>query len=250
MRGELAVFQDQVLAALLGDSPQADVHSPLSPIALRVHRNTVHGAAIDALAANFPAVVDALGLPDFRAAAADFVRSEPPADPRLITYGERFPAFLANAGADGPAALAWLDRAWTEAHIASSAEPLAAAILANADPTQLARLRVAPHPATRWGVAEAVMLVRWSSVRGVALAVPASATHGALLLSRPRDAVIATPCHPGLVRLLDTLPLEPRLLDAAMAVQAIEPEFDVGSGLASLLAAGALILEPANGVDP
>jgi hypothetical protein len=242
---ELADFQDQMLAALLGpDSGRGD-DVPLSAIALRVHRNTIHSAVADALAANFPAVAEALGAEDFLAAAGDFVRRQPPTDPRLLTYGSGFPAFLAQAGAAEAAALARLDLAWIEAYSAAATEALRAI-----DPAQLSTIRVAPHPATRYAAAGPSLIQRWSAMRGIPLTIATAETDHFLLLSRPEGVVLATPCDGGLACMLGLLHSEPRLLDAAMAACDAHPEFDVGTGFRRLLTAGALVAASSTGVNP
>lgn len=249
MDGELADFQDRLLAALLGPPGDTEASCALPPLALRVHRNTVLTAASEALAANFPAVVDELGPTAFRAAAADFVRRQPPIDPRLVTYGVNFPDFLDSAGANRAAALARLDRAWTEAHLASEAQPIVVGTIAAADPAWLASLRVQPHPAARWPTADAATATRWSEARGIALAEAAIATDRVLILSRPLGVVIATPGPAGLARLLETLRVEPGLLNAAAHVLSGEPAFDLGDGFARLLAAGVLVPASLIGVE-
>lgn len=245
MHIKLADFQDQVLAALLGpDSGRGD-DVPLSPIALGVHRNTIYSAAADALAANFPAVFEALGPEDFRAAAGDFVRRQPPTDPRLLTYGSGFPSFLLQAGAVESAAFARLDEAWIEAHCAGTAESML-----SIDPEQLACVRVMPHPAACWVAAERPLIQRWSAMRGIPLTMATVETDHFLLLSRPEGVVLATPCDAGLACLLGLLHSEPRLLEAAMAACDAHPEFDVGTGFRRLLTAGALVAASSTGVTP
>jgi hypothetical protein len=245
MHSELADFQDQVLAAMLGGSQGAGVDVPLSAMALRVHRNTIFSAAADALVANFPAVFEALGPEDFRAAAGDFVRRQPPTDPRLVTYGIGFPAFLAQAGAAEAAALARLDLAWIEAHCAGKAESMV-----SIDPEQLACVRVTPHPAACWVAAEHPLIQRWSEMRGIPLTMAAAETDRFLLLSRPYGVVLATPCDAGLACLLDALRSEPRLLEAAMAACNAHPDLDLGTGFSRLLTAGALVAESSTGMNP
>lgn len=242
MHAELSDYQDRVLAALLGRESGEQAGLPLSAIALRVHRNTIHSGAIDALLASFPAVADALGADDFRAAASDFIRRQPPTDPRLVTYGAGFPAFLAHAGAAEAAALARLDFAWIEAYCAG----MAAAML-SIEPEQLASMRVMPHPAARRVAIEQPLVQRWSAIRGIPLTTAATESDDFLLLSRPQDVVLATPCDAGLAWLLGALHSEPRLLEAAMAACAVYPAFDVGGGFSRLLTAGALVSESETG---
>lgn len=131
---------------------------------LAVYRNTWRNAAIDALAANHPAVLRLVGADWFRSAAARFVEAHPPVHASLYRYGERFPAFVAGLAstADLPYLLdvARLDRWWIECHVAADATPLEAAELAAelaaCAPDALASRVLVPLPAARWGWFEAL----------------------------------------------------------------------------------------------
>ncbi len=156
MNGTLARFQDDFVQSLL--AVQSGMLSSLHTLTLQpgfaVYRNTVMKGCIDALQANFPAVLKLVGEEWFRAAAVLHVRAQPPDDARLLQYGARFPAFLRNFA---PAAelpylggVAQLDRFWTEAHAACDADVLAPSVLAGLPPAQLGALVLVPHPAARW----------------------------------------------------------------------------------------------------
>ncbi len=88
-----AIFEHAFGAALAG---QASVWStdPRIRRALTIHRNTSHKAAQDALAANYPVIVQLVGEEAFAACAAAFVEERPPAEPRLCLYGDGFGDFL------------------------------------------------------------------------------------------------------------------------------------------------------------
>lgn len=156
MNGTLARFQDDFVQSLL--APQSDMPSTLRTLTLQpgfaVYRNTVMKGCIDALQANFPAVLRLVGEEWFRAAAALHVRAQPPDDARLLQYGVDFPAFLRSFAhaAEMPYlwAVAQLDRFWTEAHAASDADVLTPSVLADLPPAQMGELVLNPHPATRW----------------------------------------------------------------------------------------------------
>ncbi|RZL87617.1 MAG: DUF2063 domain-containing protein, partial [Variovorax sp.] len=94
----LAEFQRRFAHALLApsaDRPDEIPHDPLAAQpAFAVYRNTVMKGCIDALEANFPAVAQLVGRDWFRAAAALHVAQTPPCEPRLLHYGQDFPAFL------------------------------------------------------------------------------------------------------------------------------------------------------------
>lgn len=152
----LADFQDgfaQSLLALPDDMPPSLRALTLQP-GFAVYRNTVMKGCIDALQANFPAVLRLVGEEWFRAAAALHVRAQPPTDARLLRYGAYFPGFLRDfpPAVDLPylEGVAQLDRFWTEAHVARDADALAPSVLAGMPPAQLGEWVLVPHPAARW----------------------------------------------------------------------------------------------------
>ena len=155
----LSDFQDGLASALL-PPPGASVPPPawldalLAQPGFAVYRNTVAKGCIDALQANYPAVHALVGTDWLRAAAHAFVHQHPPTDGCLMDYGAGFADFLEGFGpaADLPylAAVARLDRCWTESHLAADAPALQAAWLARQPPEALALLHLQPHPAARW----------------------------------------------------------------------------------------------------
>ncbi len=157
MNGTLARFQDDFVEALLAahDTSPSSLHALTLQPGFSVYRNTVMKGCVDALQANFPAVRKLVGEEWFRAAAALYVRGQPPNDARLLQYGERFPGFLRDfpPAAELPylAGVAQLDRFWTEAHAACDADTLAPSVLVGLPAEQLGALVLAPHPAARWG---------------------------------------------------------------------------------------------------
>ncbi len=139
----LSRFQDDFAQLLL--APQDEVPSALSDLAnqpgFAVYRNTVLKGYIDALQANYPAVLRLVGEEWFRAVAALYARARLPHDARLLRYGAEFPDFLRDFA---PAAqlpylsgVARLDRCWTEAHMAADATALAPAAIARLPLAQL-----------------------------------------------------------------------------------------------------------------
>lgn len=155
--GALSRFQDDFARALFADEKAVtgyDVSAIAAQPGFAVYRNTVMKGCVDALQANFPAVARLVGEEWLRAAAAIYVRSDPPLDPRLMRYGDQFPAFLE---AFEPArelpylpGVARLDYHWCEAHVAHDGTTLAGAALAALAPEALARTVLRPHAAARW----------------------------------------------------------------------------------------------------
>lgn len=150
----LADFQRRFAAALLAEPGAVALDAVAVQPGFAVYRNTVMRGAIDALAANFPTVLQLVGVEWFERAARDFVRSNLPREGSLAAYGEGFAeALKALTEADELPYLpgvARLDRAWTEAHLAADAQVLDAARLAGLSPEALLETVFVPHPSARW----------------------------------------------------------------------------------------------------
>ena len=148
-------FQHQFIRAIYG---VGDNESSLAQLTgqpgFKVYRNTVLKASVDALAANYPAIVRLVGEEWFRSAALIHACAEPPESVCLIEYGCGFADFLS---AFGPAAelpylgdVARLDRFWTECHVAADEAPLEAAMLAALGETELLQSALRPRASVRW----------------------------------------------------------------------------------------------------
>lgn len=238
----LAEFQDR-FAAALGASDGM-------PPAFAVYRNTVMKGAIDAIAANYPAVQRLVGEEWLRAAAAVFVAQSPPRTPVLVDYGAEFPAFLAAfTPADSLpylADVARVDRFWTEAHIAADAAPLAADALAAFTPAQLAAAVLRPHPSARWRwFGDQPIHSLWSRNRDGASDCGDLAWHGeGVLVVRPHWTVEHMPLGAGACALLDACTAGHALGHAAEAALGADPAIDLSACLAQLLARGAFTAFP------
>jgi hypothetical protein len=152
----LAEFQDAFAHALAANPGDADarIRALVAQPAFAVYRNTVAKACVDALQANYPTVARLVGDEWFRAAAAAYVAQERPREPSLLAYGASFPSFLAAfppaSGLPYLAAVARLDRFWSEAHVAADAPVLSSARVRGVDPQALGDAILVPHPAARW----------------------------------------------------------------------------------------------------
>ena len=110
-------------------------------------------AAIDALAAIYPALQRITGVDFFRAMARFHVRATPPTSPLLFEYGRDFPTFIERYEHARP--MPWLadtarvERAWLDAYHAEEAAPLSAETLGSVPPERLADLVFTAHPAMR-----------------------------------------------------------------------------------------------------
>lgn len=249
----LARFQDAFADALLAaELPSAIANAPPPVAALArmqafaVYRNTVVRGLVDAIVANYPAAARLVGDAWLRAAATVFVRAHPPRRPSLHEYGEGFDRFLAGFGpaADLPwlPAVARLDRAWTEAHVARDDAVVDPAAIAALAPERLAGARLVPHPAARWAWSDGhPAYALWSRSRDPGdddLADVAWRGEGALL-TRPRDVVRWREVGRAHVAFLDACAAGRPLEEAAAAALASDAGVDLATLMAELLDAGA-----------
>lgn len=244
----LAAYQSSFLAALWQTDEGFDLAAQPG---FAVYRNTVMKGCIDALAANYPAVMSLVGEDWFRAAAADFVRMAPPPHASLLDYGAGFADFLAEfPPADemrwlGP--VARLDRHWTEAHVACDAPCADPALLARVEADTITQLRLRPHPAARWLWDDAVPVhTLWTLNRG-RVPMPADGLasvqwigEGALT-TRRADAVTTLALPRAACALLDACAAGARIVDAIAAALALDATLDLTAVIAQLLRAGAFL---------
>jgi len=244
----LSRFQSAFAAALFGDLTSVDpvIAALAAHPAFAIYRNGVMKGAVDALAANYPAVGRLVGAEWLRAAACEFVRGSPPRSPLLVEYGAAFPDFLSafEPAADLPylADVARLDRMWTEAHVAASASPLEATALAALSEERLSDTGLDPHPAARWAWFDAMPIYTlWARNRSAEAFdenvdwIPEGA-----LITRPASTVIWCPLERAGCAFLDTCRAGRSVLQAVEAALAADPATDLGRLIRTLTTAGAL----------
>jgi hypothetical protein len=249
MTGSLADFQSRFVKSLFDKG--VDSALTAEP-AFAVYRNTVMSGCVDALQANFPSVARLVGIDWFRAAAATYVRAQPPRDGRMLMYGETFASFLADfepaCDLRYLAGVARLDRLWIEAHTAQDAAVVDAGWLASLSPEDLGALRLRPHPAARWCLFDDLPIYSiWAPNRLGIETVDEIVWQGeGALLTRPIDAVEwQTLDSPGCA-FLDACAQGRLLADAAGAALDVHPDADIAALLSRLLSAGALICPTSN----
>lgn len=146
-------FFDAFEAALNGESETLAPWLKLPAPGLSVYRNTITSGAVDALAATFATVLLMTGEEWFRAAAREFARANPPADPALVSYGAPFPHWMADfsPASDAPylADIARLDWLWWQSWSAADSPLLDPAELAALPPDGLASITLGLHPTLR-----------------------------------------------------------------------------------------------------
>ena len=237
----LAGFQGDFADALDGD---ATAFAPARQPAFAIYRNTAMRACLDALEANFPAVVCLVGREWFRAAAAIHVTQSPPRDPRLTTYGEAFAEFLV---AFPPASelpylvdVARLDRLWVESLVAADANVLAATTVASLGADALGALTLRVHPAARPFASSLPAVSIWQASRaGMAVGEDLIWRTECAVVTRIDNEVSVTPVEASALRFLEAIAESSSLADAAFSTLDRYPDARIDLLLASLLEAGA-----------
>ena len=193
----------QVLLAAPGTPAPPGMEEVLRQPGFAIYRNTCLKGCVDALAAQFPSVLRLLGEECFRALAGEYARTSPPQDGRLLAYGQGFAEHLAAwpAVTDWPylPAVARLDWLWAEAHTTADAPTLGPDAMARLEASDLDRLCLRPHPASRW-LADTHWPIHhlWRAAReGWDQAQPPVWAGEAVLLTRPSGAVLADALSPG-----------------------------------------------------
>lgn len=249
MRG-LEEFQDGFARALVSvELPSGlppDVERVARQPAFSVYRNTVLKGWVDALEANFPAVVRLVGEEWFRAAAAVYARANPPRTVMMVSYGDSFAAFLETfePAAELPylPAVARLDRLWTEAHVAADAPVLDAGTFAAMAPEALAATVGVLHPSARIAWCGHTAPSIWLDARGLTPEVHEIAFEArgeGVLLVRAGGPVETLKLTAGGFAFLDASARGLTLAEACGAALAEEPSLDLASLTAALIEVGA-----------
>ena len=246
----LVAFQDAFAQALVAerasDGAPDRIGSLVAQPGFAVYRNTVMKSCVDALQANYPAVVRLVGEAWFRAAAAVFVRDHLPRTPALVDYDARFPDFFATFGPASEipylSGVACVDRFWTEAHISADAAFVSARDVARLAPEQLGRCVLRPHPSARWRWFEGMPVHSiWRCNRHDATidALADLVWRGeGVLIVRPGHAVDSLAVGAADCAFLDACGLGVPLGDAGVAALTTDANADLATMMARLLDAG------------
>lgn len=257
MSSALSSFQDSFALALFaevadetGQPAFADAHPELAALAKQpgfsIYRNTALKGCIDALQANYPAVLRLVGEQWFRAAAALYVRAQPPDDSRMLMFGQSFEAFIDAFphAAELPylPGVAHIDRFWTESHCAADAPVLEPVWISTRSPETLADAVLQPHPAARWcWFSDQPIYSIWHANRQAAAPQDELVWKGeGVLITRPQGTVIWTGLQAGGCAFLDACAAGQGLEVASAAAARAEPDIDFAQLVATLLQAGAL----------
>jgi hypothetical protein len=248
-------LQSRFGAMALGDADPEDLSAlvlddrPI-PAALRlsIYRNNTRLGLVDPLAATFPVVKQLVGEDFFAQLAGDFILAHPPIRPELLAYGQEFPTYIADypAAATVPylADVARLELAWNFAYNAADRDPMPASALTAFAPEQLEELRLVPHPSLRFVISRFPLMAIWQahqSEDGPEGPVDLEAGGDMLLVYRPRQETLIRKVGAGAFDFVMTLSTGQTLAAACNSALAGDPAFDIGSELASLLAADLFI---------
>lgn len=220
---------------------------------LAVHRNTIIGSLVDALADTFPVTQALVGDEFFRAMAALFVRRHPPRTRVLAHYGDQLPAFVEGFAPARPvpclADMARLEWARVQACHAADAAPVQADAVAAAVARgeAVADLRLLCHPSLAVVTSAHAVVSLWAAHQHEDLAtlasVDADRPEAALVLRDGLDVlVLAQP--PGAAAFVAALLHGERLAEAARqgldAAAGAAASFDLAQTLAQLARHGAI----------
>jgi hypothetical protein len=236
--------QQPVPHGVVGPAGQADVRR------FSVYRNNVIVSLIDALKARFPVVCALVGEEFFGGMARVFVPNHLPRTPLMFRYGEQFPEFIA---AFEPARsvlyladIARLEIAWSEAYHSAEATALPPAALQDVNPEQLVTSTLRLHPSLQLLRSRFPVASIWSAHQAPTQSNSVDlSTAQDVLIVRPDSDVALHRLPAGGFAFVQALQCGQTLEHAATAALHEHAEFEAGTDLLNLFAAGAVI-----GIDP
>ena len=208
-----------------------------------VYRNNVMVSLSKALAQRFPVTVRLVGENFFNGMARAFVRNSPPASPLMFAYGDGFPDFIQDFA---PAAVlpylpdvARLEAAWSRAYHAADAEPLDLDRLAMAGSTDLAIIRLDPHPAAALVGSPYAIGSIWQAHHGETVRIDTANTPEHVLVTRRAFDVAVFIIAAADAAFAEALFSGATLGEAGAATLVTHPDFDFGRCLVGLASLGA-----------
>ncbi|WP_185827445.1 DNA-binding domain-containing protein [Halomonas nitroreducens] len=238
----LADWQRRFIAAMR--DPATGTEADLGqPDGLAVYRNNIRQSLIEALATAFPHTRTLLGERYFAAAAGDYARERPPAEPRLMHYGDGFADFLDTlpplADHRYVSDICRLERARLDISHAAEAPALEAARLAEHPAPE--GLVLVPRPATRLVICRHDVAALWQRLEdGDDPLPPGSAGDWPWLAVRQEGRASLTPVSPFTRRLHERLDGTAVLGEALMISPEAGDDAAAGEALGTLLGLGAL----------
>ena len=201
---------------------------------LQIYRNNVYASLTDALEAVYPVVARLVGADCFRGCGYNYVRYAPPASGNLHDFGARFAEFLASFAPVRSLTylpdVARLEWARHRAFHATDAAAFALDALAAVAPDRYGVLRFNLHPSVQLMASDHPLLRIWQINQPNARedeTVDLGEGGVKLLIVRRGLVVAIEEVGEGEFALLDAFANGEALADAAAAVAAIEPDFDL-----------------------
>ena len=227
--------------AVAASLPQRD--GPRPSTRLDIYRNNIASALVRSLEGLYPALVRLMGADFFARVARDYARAHPPGHGRLLEYGFDLPEFVAAYEAAGRypwfADVGRLELAWHRAYISAEAKALRADELAGVPPERMADLVLVPHPsgqrlASPYPVSNIWRIALEDEEPEGAVEVEGGAEW--LLVIRPGTEVEVRTLKESGFTFLGSLAAGDSLGAAYESACAVEPDFDLETHLAGMLA--------------
>lgn len=231
-----AAFRDSALAgeiAAAAELVRTDEIAAEDRIA--VYANNIVGSLTEVLENTFPAMQRHVGEENFAVIAGAFVRSQPPARPRLDLYGGGFAEFV-DGFAPARENLPWLpdlarlEWAYHDSYFAADAPRFDPGTLGEIAPEEMLALTFTPHPATR-AIASAYPI---HAIWAAETLADVTETGYQALVTRPELDVAAWDVDAGGYLLFTALAAGQSLGDAALVAQTEEEDFDLQGALVRL----------------
>ena len=214
---------------------------------LMIHRNNVMGSLIAALGATFPMVERACTAANFRAVAARFIASRPPAESCLSLYGVDFAPFLAahdlTAAMPFLPDLARLEWVRNTAFFAADEPVLDLSALIAVPESIYPGIRFQFHPSAQLLASRYSVATVWQSLHdqgGGPGAIERSAEPQHVLVQRHDGAVAQRTLMPAEAAFLIALKAGATLEDAALRAGRTSEPFDLQAMLVAHLSGGTL----------
>ncbi len=251
MQRNLADIQ-VALAGALADPPRTIPEGLLGPgdasdaRRFAIHRNNIAVSLIEVLVSHFPVCHRIVGNRFFTWIAQEFVAGHKPATPLLMSYGDDLPAFIESFAPAGDvpylADVARLELAWIRAYHSLEQVPLGVEALKPLSPRDLMAARILLHPS--------VQLIRSPYPVGTIWAMhqldnepvaPEEWKAEDVLVVRPGAEVLVHRLPAGTAVFLSAVKGNEPMGRAGESALIGAPEFDFGTSLVDLFAAGAVI---------
>jgi hypothetical protein len=209
---------------------------------LRVYQNHTRSSLTSTLMTVFPVTVRLVDERFFRYAASEFIRRQPPREPRLVRYGEALPRFLRSFHrlADKPFVAETARLEWAIAEALDAASPPACPISA-LQPLSATSPELRLQPSLRLIASHWPVLSIWSEHQQDAAAMPrshADRSSQRVALWRSGDRLRFAMLDPAEFAFRHALAHDQGLERAASRALAQEPLFDLVSALSRLFGDG------------